>query len=270
VSLKIGFIGAGQMATALARGFVASQENDNGPTISFFDPSPEACNHFSKSIAAATLLADAPEVVATADIVFLAVKPQVLPAVLDSIATVVTTDVLLVSIAAGVTLDIICGRTGSDRAIRVMPNTPCLLGKAATAFSPAGGATATDCATVHNLLDSVGITYQLSEQCLDAVTGLSGSGPAYIYTVVQALCAGGVAMGLPEDVALQLAAQTAKGAAEMILQTGLPPQQLINQVTSPGGTTLAGLKVMHDEDLSATIIRAVQAATNRSIELGKS
>ena len=270
MSLKIGFIGAGQMATALARGFVTSPEKGGGPTILYFDPSSEACGHFSKSIPAATLLVDPPEVVATADIVFLAVKPQILPAVLDSIATVATTDVLLVSIAAGVTLDVICSRTGSDRVIRVMPNTPCLVGKAATAFSPAQGATSTDCATLQNLLDSVGITYQLSEPCLDAVTGLSGSGPAYIYTVVQALCAGGVAMGLSEDVALQLAAQTAKGAAEMILQTGLPPQQLIDQVTSPGGTTLAGLKVMHDEDISATIIRAVQAATNRSIELGKS
>ncbi|MBT4013579.1 MAG: pyrroline-5-carboxylate reductase [Planctomycetaceae bacterium] len=268
--MKIGFIGAGQMATALARGFVASQEKDDGPAISFFDPSPEACAQFSKSISTATLLADAPEVVTTADIVFLAVKPQILPAVLDSIATVVTTDVLLVSIAAGVRLDVICGRTRSDRVIRVMPNTPCLISKAATAFSPARGATATDCAAVQNLLDSVGIAYQLSENCLDAVTGLSGSGPAYIYTVVQALCAGGVAMGLSEDVALQLAAQTAKGAAEMILQTGLPPQQLIDQVTSPGGTTLAGLKVMHDEDISATLIRTVRAATNRSIELGKS
>ena len=268
--MKIGFIGAGQMATALARGFVASQKKDDGPAISFFDPSPEACAQFSKSISTATLLADAPEVVTTADIVFLAVKPQILPAVLDSIATVVTTDVLLVSIAAGVRLDVICGRTRSDRVIRVMPNTPCLISKAATAFSPARGATATDCAAVQNLLDSVGIAYQLSENCLDAVTGLSGSGPAYIYTVVQALCAGGVAMGLSEDVALQLAAQTAKGAAEMILQTGLPPQQLIDQVTSPGGTTLAGLKVMHDEDISATLIRTVRAATNRSIELGKS
>ncbi len=267
--MKIGFIGAGQMATALARGFVAAQEKDDGPAISFFDPSPEACAQFSKSISTATLLADAPEVVTTADIVFLAVKPQILPAVLDSIATVVTTDVLLVSIAAGVRLDVICGRTRSDRVIRVMPNTPCLISKAATAFSPAPGATATDCAAVQNLLDSVGIAYQLSENCLDAVTGLSGSGPAYIYTVVQALCAGGVAMGLSEDVALQLAAQTAKGAAEMILQTGLPPQQLIDQVTSPGGTTLAGLKVMHDEDISATLIRTVRAATNRSIELGK-
>jgi len=270
VSLKIGFIGAGQMATALAQGFVASQEKDDGPTISFFDPSPDACAHFLKYLSAATLLADAPEVVATADIVFLAVKPQILPAVLDSIATVVTSDVLIVSIAAGVTLDVICGQIGSDRVIRVMPNTPCLVGNAATAFSPARGATATDCAAVQNLLDTVGITYQLSEQCLDTVTGLSGSGPAYIYTIVQALCAGGVALGLPEDVALQLAAQTAKGAAEMILQTGLPPQQLIDQVTSPGGTTLAGLKVMHDENISATIIRAVEAATNRSIELGKS
>ena len=270
MSLKIGFIGAGQMATALARGFIASQEANDVPTISFFDPSSKACTHFLESISAATLLADAPEVVATADIVFLAVKPQILPAVLDSIASVVTTDVLLVSIAAGVTLDVICGRTDSDRVIRVMPNTPCLIGKAAAAFSPASGATATDCTTVQNLLDRVGITYQLSEQCLDAVTGLSGSGPAYIYTVVQALCDGGVAMGLPEDVALQLAAQTTKGAAEMILQTGLPPQQLIDQVTSPGGTTLAGLKVMHDDEISATIIRAVQAATKRSVELGKS
>jgi len=270
VSLKIGFIGAGQMATALARGFVASQETNDGPTISFFDPSSEACDRFSNSISAATLLADAQQVVTSADIVFLAVKPQILPSVLDSIAAVVTLDVLLVSIAAGVRLDVICGRTGSDRVIRVMPNTPCLISQAATAFSPAQGATDTDCTTVQNLLDSVGITYQLSENCLDAVTGLSGSGPAYIYTVVQALCAGGVAMGLPDDVALQLAAQTAKGAAEMIQHTDLPPQQLIDQVTSPGGTTLAGLKVMHDADISATIIKAVQAATQRSIELGKS
>ena len=122
MSLKIGFIGAGQMATALARGFVASQETNDGPTISFFDPSSEACDRFSNSISAATLLADAQQVVTSADIVFLAVKPQILPSVLDSIAAVVTLDVLLVSIAAGVRLDVICGRTGSDRVIRVMPN----------------------------------------------------------------------------------------------------------------------------------------------------
>ena len=136
MSLKIGFIGAGQMATALARGFVASQETNDGPTISFFDPSSEACDRFSNSISAATLLADAQQVVTSADIVFLSVKLQILPSVLDSIAAVVTLDVLLVSIAAGVRLDVICGRTGSDRVIRVMPNTPCLISQAATALVP--------------------------------------------------------------------------------------------------------------------------------------
>ena len=267
MSQQIGFIGAGQMATALAKGFVASSAVCGCPVICFYDPFPAAGERFLEQIPDAQNMATAADVIESCDLVFLAVKPQVMPSVLDSIASNVTESVLLVSIAAGITLDTICSAVGTGRVIRVMPNTPCLVATAATVFSPGPSVSETDCTLVRELLESVGISYQLDERYLDAVTGLSGSGPAYIYTIIEALSDGGVEMGLPRDIATKLAAQTVKGAGEMVLQTGNHPGLLKDQVTSPGGTTIAGLRAMQDQGVAAAMMAAVEAATLRCKEL---
>jgi pyrroline-5-carboxylate reductase len=149
-----------------------------------------------------------------------------------------------------------------------MPNTPCLVGASASAYAPGSGATADDIALVDRLLNVVGTAFRLPEHLLDAVTGLSGSGPAFVYTVIDALSDGGVRVGLPRDVATALAAQTVLGAARMVLETGLHIGVLRDQVTSPGGTTIAGLHALERGGLRAALIDAVEAATRRSQELG--
>jgi pyrroline-5-carboxylate reductase len=150
-----------------------------------------------------------------------------------------------------------------------MPNTPCLLGQSASAFALGRGATEDDAALVEKLLSSVGRTFRVPEKLLDAVTGLSGSGPAYVYLVIEALSDGGVLMGLPRDIATALAAQTVLGSATMVLSTGEHPRVLADRVTSPGGTTIAGLKALESGGLRATLIQAVEAATRRATELGQ-
>ena len=268
VSKRIGFIGAGQMASALAAGFAAADAAVAPTAISFFDPSEASQERFSERVSGAQSLATSAAVIAESDIVFLAVKPQVMPLVLPEIAEAIDENVLVVSIAAGVSLATMESVLGSTRLIRVMPNTPCLVGTSAAVYSPAEGATEEDCQRLGQLLNSTGIAYQLAERYLDAVTGLSGSGPAYIYNIIEGLSDGGVAMGLPRDIATRLAAQTVKGAAEMVLETGLHPGTLKDQVTSPGGTTIAGLRAMKDRGVAGAMMEAVEAATQRSRELG--
>jgi len=151
-----------------------------------------------------------------------------------------------------------------------MPNTPCLIGMGASCYSLGRKATTTEGQLVQQILDSVGSATQVEESMLDAVTGLSGSGPAFIYTVIEALAAGGTEMGLPPELALSLATQTARGAAEMLLATKSTPAELREQVTSPGGTTLAGLEMLAKLDGADSLRAAVVAATKRSAELGKS
>jgi pyrroline-5-carboxylate reductase len=176
-------------------------------------------------------------------------------------------DKLFVSIAAGVTIARLSAGLGTDRVIRVMPNTPCLVGKGAAAFARGPSATPADGERVAKLLNAVGLAFELDEKLLDAVTGLSGSGPAFVYVVIEALSDGGVRMGLPRHVATQLAAQTVLGAAQMVLG-GEHPAVLKDRVASPGGTTIAGLQALEDRGLRAALIAAVEAATERSKELG--
>ncbi len=268
MSKRIGFIGAGQMASALASGFTAAEQAIAPVAISFYDPSEESCRRFSERVKDSEALDSAEQVIAQSEIVFLAVKPQVMPLVLSEIADSIDENILVVSIAAGVSLATLANVLGSNRIIRVMPNTPCLVGASAAVYSPAEGANSQDCDLLGRLLDATGIAFQLAESHLDAVTGLSGSGPAYVYNIIEALSDGGVAMGLPRDIATRLAAQTVKGAAEMVLETDLHPGTLKDQVTSPGGTTIAGLRVMKDRGVSGAMMAAVQAATERSRELG--
>ena len=188
--------------------------------------------------------------------------------VLEHLRHVVTPEHLIVSIAAGVSIATLEAGLGPDRRIvRVMPNTPALVGEGASGYCLGTHARESDEATVRKCLDSVGRAYRVPESLLDAVTGLSGSGPAFVYVMIEALSDGGVRVGLPRDVATTLAAQTVLGAAKMVLETGLHTGVLKDQVTSPGGTTIAGLHALERGGVRAALIDAVEAATRRSAEL---
>lgn len=267
---KLGFVGAGRMATALARGCVQAGLIADGNLLAC-DPSKSAREAFSLQLPTSKLFATSESVFSQADAVVLATKPQVVGDALAEIRDLVEPRHLLISIAAGVTLErLAAGLPDGTRAIRVMPNTPCLIGLGASCYSRGQHATDADVETVNQILQSVGEAHEVIESQLDAVTGLSGSGPAFIYEAIDALARGGTAMGLPAELALSLAAQTARGAATMIQETGLSPAELRDQVTSPGGTTLAGLESLRRDDAVAAFARAVEAATQRSIELGHS
>jgi pyrroline-5-carboxylate reductase len=257
------------MASALAKGCLEAGLLPADAMLAS-DPSEDAKRNFAQRAAGVELVRSNQDVLAGADVVVLAVKPQMMSQVLADIRASVEPRHLIVSIAAGVSLSRLAdGLPAGARLIRVMPNTPCLIGMGASCFSRGAAATADDAAEVERLLASVGNVYEVEENQLDAVTGLSGSGPAFIYTVIEALASGGSAMGLPTALALELAAQTTLGAAAMALQTGLSPEALRQQVTSPGGTTLAGLEVLEKLDGAGAFRAAVEAATRRSIELGQ-
>ncbi len=268
-SHRIGFLGAGQMATALARGWLAAGLAGTDRMIAS-DPVPQARDNFQK-VTGARAVADNREVVADSDLLILAVKPQSMAKLQSEIRASITSRHLVVSIAAGITLRQLSEGLGEKcRLIRVMPNTPCLLGASASGFSPSESATAEDIALVQRLLDAVGKAFRLPEHLLDAVTGLSGSGPAFVYVMIEALSDGGVRVGLPRDVATALAAQTVLGAARMVLESGHHPGLLKDMVASPGGTTIAGLHALERGGVRGALIDAVEAATRRATELGKS
>lgn len=264
----IGFIGAGQMARALAAGFVraglvpASQ-------VWASDPARASRDAFTAAVAGASVGEDNAHIAKNARVLFLAVKPQQMEAVLATLRETVTADHLIISIAAGVTLARLAAGLGPlPQLVRVMPNTPCLVGQSAAGYCLGPGTSEADSALVSQLLSSVGRAFPLEEKLLDAVTGLSGSGPAFVYLVIEALSDGGVLCGLPRDVALALAAQTVLGSAQMVLSTGEHPAVLKDRVASPGGTTIAGIQKLEERGLRSALIDAVQAATKRSAELG--
>lgn len=265
---RIAFIGAGKMATALASGLIRAGLL-SAEQISAADPVAAAAEHFSHATGA-RLAASNTAAIEGASVVLLAVKPQQMADVLAELKGRPTQGKLVVSIAAGVTLAKLAAGLGSGpRLVRVMPNTPCLVGEGASAYSLGPDATATDGELVGRLLSAVGSAHQVPEKLLDAVTGLSGSGPAYVCQIIEALSDGGVKMGLPRDIATALAAQTLRGTATLVQQTGEHPAALKDQVTSPGGTTIAGLHALEQGGLRAALISAVEAATRRSQELGK-
>lgn len=255
------------MATALAKGLL-----DRGlalpSQVIASDPLPAATEQFQR-VTGARVAADNLVVAEQADCLFLAVKPQQISDVLSSLAGRLTRRHLVVSIAAGVPLSTIARVLGDGpRLVRVMPNTPCLIGQGASAYCLGSGATPEDGQLVGRLLEAVGLALEVNEKLLDAVTGLSGSGPAFVYVIIEALSDGGVRMGLPRDVALALAAQTVRGAAELVLSSAQHPAVLKDQVTSPGGTTIAGLQVLESAGVRGALMAAVEAATRRSTELG--
>ena len=263
-----GFIGAGQMARALAKGLVRAKLVTPGQIVAA-DPVAEAARQFADEVVGANLLTSNAAVVAKANIVFLAIKPQSMPAVLQELAGKASASTLFVSIAAGMTIAKLSDGLKINRIIRVMPNTPALVGQGASAYALGSGATTEDGQLVGQLLSAVGQAHQVDEKLLDAVTGLSGSGPAFVYVMIEALSDGGVRMGLPREIASALAAQTVRGAAAMVLETGEHTSVLKDKVASPGGTTIAGLQALEDRGLRSALIAAVEAATRRSQELGK-
>jgi pyrroline-5-carboxylate reductase len=266
--LTIGFLGAGKMATALARGFIRAGLITAKQVLAS-DPSEPARTAFAKEVGAKTTATNA-GVVKAADVLMLAVKPDQVGSVLADIRDRFTQRHLLISIAAGVPLaKLEAGLPAGARLIRVMPNTPALVGASATGFALGKSARPEDSALAQKLFSAVGVAFQVKEALLDAVTGLSGSGPAYVYLFVEGLSDGGVAAGLPRDVATQLAAQTVLGSAKMVLETGLHPGALKDMVTSPGGTTIEGLHELEKGKLRGTLISAVRAASEKSKKLGQ-
>lgn len=264
---RVGFLGAGQMATALARAWAAA--GLVGEVIAS-DPLPAAREAFTARTKLPAV-ADNRRAVEAADLLVLAVKPQVMTALLAEVRDAVAARrPLVVSIAAGVTLAKLTDGLGSlTRLVRVMPNTPCLVGASASAFTPGPRATEEDVALVQRLLGAVGRAVRVPEGLLDAVTGLSGSGPAFVYLIIEALSDGGVRAGLPRDVATALAAQTVLGAARMVLETGQHPGALKDAVASPAGTTIAGLHELERAGVRGAMISAVEAAARRAAELGR-
>jgi pyrroline-5-carboxylate reductase len=264
----IGFIGAGQMAKSLACGISKLSGTDIQLLIS--DPSEPACASFEKLIgtdASVTRVQDNQELVSASEVVFLAVKPQYLEEATEDLDFSKTSP-LLVSIVAGARIRQLERLTNTKRIIRVMPNTPCLIGEGASAMTAAQNVDPGDVATVKGYLESVGTVVEVEEHLMDSVTGLSGSGPAYVFSFIEALIEGAVLTGMPRDIARQLAVQTVVGAATMIRETGEHPAVLRDRVTSPGGTTIEGLKALEENSFRDAVMSAVQAATERAGELG--
>ncbi len=265
---RIGFLGGGNMAEAIIRGLVAAG-GVRPEQLGASDPRPERLTELAAAYGI-HVESENRKLVNWADVVVLAVKPQVAPAVLAQIRDLAWPKKLFISIAAGLTTGTVENSLGQDtRVVRAMPNTPALVGAAATAIAPGQNATADDMDTARTIFDSVGITDVFNESQIDAITGLSGSGPAYAFLILEAMADAGVQMGLPRQSALQFAAQTLMGSAKLLLDTNGDPGQLRDMVTSPGGTTIAGLQALEAGGLRTTLVSAVEAATNRARELGK-
>ncbi len=263
----IAFIGAGKMATAIAKGLIT--DGMSADKIRFFDISEKSVKAFSEVTGIKNSSPNLPEAVKPADVILLAVKPQNVPEALREVKGELNGK-LLISICAGITTTALEDLSGCDRVIRVMPNTPALVGAGVSAYSPAINVADEDIAVAETILKAVGACCLVEEKLMDAVTGLSGSGPAYVFDFIQALADGGVNSGLSRDLALQLAARTVAGAAKLVLETGKHPTELRDQVTSPGGTTAKALAVLEIKAFRGIVAEAVNAAAKRSAELGKS
>ena len=265
---KIAFLGGGNMAEALIKGILSSGVAMPEQLI-VNDVSADRLEHLRETYGVA-IEKSTKEAASWADILLLCVKPQVIDVVLAKIAPIADRSRLVVSIAAGVTIDRIEKMlSAGPRVVRVMPNTPALVLAGAAGVAAGSKTTESDVALVQQIFGAVGRSVVVEEKLLDAVTGLSGSGPAYVFMIIDALSDAGVKAGLPRPLALELAAQTVYGAAKMVLATGEHPGKLRDMVTSPGGTTIEGLHALEKGRLRATLMNAVEAATARSKELGK-
>ena len=265
-SQSISFVGGGRMAEALISGVLSAREY-KADQIHVADPDTVRLDHLKRQYGIQIGLTNH-EAVALGDIVVLAVKPQVTAEVLKEIGDVLTKR-LVISVVAGVRLGRIIEACGPQaRVIRAMPNTPAMVGEGMTALGIGPGVGDNEIACARQIFESVGRVVPIDERFMDAVTGLSGSGPAYVFLMIEAMADGGVKMGLPRETSSLLAAQTVLGAARMVLETGQHPASLKDQVTSPGGTTIAGLHRLEQGGLRGLLIDAIESATKRSRELG--
>lgn len=262
--VKIGFIGAGKMAEALIKSILKTKISDN---IIASDVNESRLKYIEKEIKIKTTK-DNKEVVENSDIVFLAVKPQNMEEVLDEIKGTVK-EQLIVSIAAGIDLNYLESKLNGKRIIRIMPNTPCLVGEMAAGFSLGKNVNDSDVKIIEEILNSAGNALVLNEDMMDGVTALSGSGPAFIAYLLDAMIEGAVKQGLSKDAARELAFQTALGTGKLMKEHGLTPNELIDMVSSPNGTTVAGMEILKKSDVKDVLIKTIEAAAKRSKELGR-
>ena len=263
---KIGFIGGGKMAEALIKGILQSDLADSSQIVAI-DPVEERRQILNKEYQI-TVSSEVREV-ADCSIIILAVKPQIMEAVLADISGIINDSHLVISIAAGIPLSYLENRLpDKSRVIRVMPNTPALILEGVSALSGGKSVTAQDTETGVSIFSAVGKCITIEEKYLDAVTGLSGSGPAYVFTFIEALIDGGVKVGLSRADAELLAMQTVLGSVKLAMTSGDHPAVLRAMVTSPGGTTIAGLHELERAGFKAAVMDCVEAATERSEELG--
>lgn len=264
-SKRIAFLGGGNMAEAIIKGL---QRENSSASLMVAEISVERRTYLAKAYAGIRVVEHGAQAAEWGDVVILAVKPQQAASVLSTLETVVSPDKLIVSIMAGVrSASIEEALEPGTRVVRVMPNTPALVGTGATAICAGRNATREDLDCVETIFSRTGLVVRVDEKQMDAVTGLSGSGPAYVFTFIEALSDAGVKNGLTRDISAKLALQTVLGAARMLAETGEHPAKLREQVTSPGGTTIAGLHVLENGRFRGTIMDAVDAATQRSKEL---
>jgi pyrroline-5-carboxylate reductase len=265
---RIGFLGCGNMGEALVKGLVEASVVSAGALMASdtrTDRLADLDRRYGIRVAK-----DNVELVRESDVVVLAVKPQIMTPVLKEIASSLSRRQLVISIAAGVATATIRTGLGKDvRLIRVMPNTPALVLEGATAIAKAHGLESGDLETAQEIFGAVGKVVVLDEELMDAVTGLSGSGPAYVAVVIESLADGGVKMGLDRTTAMTLATQTVLGAAKLLLETGVHPGSLKDMVSSPGGTSITGIAALEEGGIRTTFIKAVERATLRSRELGR-
>jgi pyrroline-5-carboxylate reductase len=263
---KVAIIGGGKMGSIIAQGLIAHKIIPAKDIIvTDIDAARLDCLHSSLKLKVSHNNEKAAK---SADIIILAVKPQNMAAALKEVSSAVDKSKIVISIAAGITTNFIeKSLIKGVRVLRVMPNTPALVGEGAAAVAKGSCAKKSDVQLAHVIFNAVGISVEVEEALIDAVTGLSGSGPAYCFLIIEALIDAGEKMGLPRDLAAKLAMQTMLGSARLCLQSDKHPAQLREMVTSPGGTTVAGLKALEEGKIRATILSAVEAATKRSKEL---
>ncbi len=264
---KVAFVGGGAIAEAIVGGIIKAglvlpQQ------ITVCDISQERRGHMENKFGV-NASADAAQVAPAVDVLFLTVKPQVIQSVLDSLNGVVRVATTVISVVAGTSTDVLQEKLAGVPIVRVMPNTPVAVGEGMAAITLGKYADQQSAELATMLFSAVGRTVMVAESAMDAVTGLSGSGPGYAYVMIDALADAGVRVGLPRTVALTLAAQTLLGAARMVLETGEHPAKLRDMVTSPGGTTIAGIHVLEQSGVRAALIDAVVCATERSREMGQ-
>ena len=264
---KIGFVGAGKMATAMIEGLLSKGLYKKDEIIAC-SRTQKTKDRISKDLGIEATT-DASKVFSSADIIVIAVKPNQIKEILTTNIEANSTKKLLISIAAGIKIHTIESYVPDSRIVRVMPNVCCTVLESASSYTLGSRATKEDAQKVKEILEAIGIAFEVPEEKIDAVTGLSGSSPAYMFMVIDALADGGVLMGLPRDVALKLAAQTMLGSAKTVLETGKHPEELKDSVCSPGGTTIEGVKVLEEYGMRGAFIAAVKASAEKSKEMGK-